>query len=78
MAAEREAIRDDRVAAALIPVLVWETIAVRMASAAEVAIGAAETETETGAETTGEVVLKWLAGGGLSLPMSSHSTEKDS
>ena len=76
MAAEREAIRDDRVAAALIPVLVWETIAVRMASAAEVAIGAAETE--TGAETTGEVVLKWLAGGGLSLPMSSHSTEKDS
>jgi hypothetical protein len=67
MAAEREAIREDRAAAALIPVLVCVEMAERMAEAAVVAIGA-ETETEV-AET--EVAVETdvrLAGGGLFLP----------
>jgi hypothetical protein len=67
MAAEREAMRVDRVAAALIPVLELETMAARMAD------WAAETE---GAETeTAEGTVE-LAGGGLSPSMSSHSSRE--
>jgi hypothetical protein len=66
MAAEREAIRVDRAAAALIPVLVWDVMAVRMAEAAETETGVAETEVAVETEVR-------LAGGGLFLPMSSHS-----